>query len=139
MGDSVRKDFVAVIAFSVLAALEGCASSGVRNPDRTSPDRISSGEIASSNVSNAYELITRLRPNWLQRGTAPGSISGRVVARQVILVYLDGSKFGDEVSLRSLGISNLKSLQWLDPDRAATILPNVGRDPIAGAIVISTR
>lgn len=55
-----------------------------------------------------------------------------------MLVYIDGSKYGDLTSLRSLSINGLKSIQWLDAVRAGTLLPNIGSEPIAGAIVITT-
>jgi hypothetical protein len=119
----------AVVGFS------GCASSATTRA-QSSPDRITSTEIVNSSASNAYELISRERPNWLKR-TAPGSLSGGL-RNQVVLVYIDGSKYGDLTSLRSLSISGLKSIQWLDAVRAGTLLPNIGSEPIAGAIVIAT-
>jgi hypothetical protein len=66
-------------------------------------------------------------------------MSGGLVTTQAVLVYIDGTKYGEALALKMLGINGLKSLQWLDPVRAGTILPNIGREPIAGAIVISTR
>jgi len=132
----MRSSFLSVIAFGAVVGFSGCASSGT-TPAQSSPDRITSTEIANSSASNAYELINRVRPNWLKR-IAPGSLSGGVRS-QVVLVYIDGSKYGDLTSLRSLSISGLKSIQWLDAVRAGTLLPNIGSEPIAGAIVISTR
>jgi hypothetical protein len=81
-------------------------------------------------------LIERLRPSWL-RPPGSGSLSGGVRS-QVILVYLDGARLGDLVSLRSLSVSGIRSLQWLDAARASTVLPEIGSDPIGGAIVIKT-
>lgn len=131
----MRSSFLSVIALGAVVGFSGCASSGT-TPGQNSPDRITSSEIANSSASNAYELINRVRPNWLKR-TAPGSLSGGVRS-QVVVVYIDGSKYGDLTSLRSLSISGLKSIQWLDAVRAGTLLPDIGSDPIAGAIVIST-
>lgn len=133
----MRFEFVTVITFAALATLSGCAST-TRSPAQTSPDRIGAAEIASSQATNAYELVTRLRPNWLRRTTA-GSMSGGVVSEQAVVVYIDGSKFGDIVSLRALGVAGIRSIQWLDAVRAGAILPNIGSEPISGAIVISTR
>lgn len=115
-------------------ALGACASSG--GATRRSSDHITSAEISTASASNAYELIERLRPNWL-RPTGSGSLSGGVRS-QLILVYLDGTRLGDLGSLRSLNVTGIRSLQWLDAARASTVLPEVGSDPIGGAIVIKT-
>jgi hypothetical protein len=66
-------------------------------------------------------------------------MSGGVVSEQAVVVFIDGNKFGDLISLRTLGIGGIRSIQWLDPVRAGATLPNVGSDPISGAIVITTR
>jgi len=120
----------------LIVGLHACAPTAPGRP-AGSPDSIAKAEITASSASNAYELISRLRPNWL-KPTSPGSISGGVRS-QAVLVYLDGSRFGDAVSLRTLGISNIQSVQWLDAARAATVLPGMTSEPIAGAIVIKTR
>lgn len=132
----MRTTLMTVTAFGALLVLSGCASSGTPRA-QTDPDRITSAEIDKSAASNTYELINRLRPNWLRR-TAPGSLSGGV-RRQVVLVYIDGTKYGELTTLRSLSVSGLKSIQWLDAARAGTLLPGIGSEPIAGAIVITTR
>ena len=132
----MRKSLITIIAFGALVVISGCASSGTTRT-QSEPDRITATEIASSNATNAYELINRVRPNWLRR-TAPGSLGGGVRS-QVVQVYVDGTKYGELTILRSLGISGLKSIQWLDAVRAGTLLPGIGSEPIAGAIVITTR
>jgi hypothetical protein len=132
----VRSTFPTVIAFGALLIISGCASSATTRA-QGEPDLITSTEIASSSASNAYELINRLRPNWLRR-TTPGSLGGGVRS-QVVLVYIDGSRYGDQTALRSLSVGGLKSIQWLDAVRAGTLLPSIGSEPIAGAIVITTR
>lgn len=93
-------------------------------------------EIAATPVSNAYELIERLRPNWLR---SPGMASiGGGAHSQIVVVYLDGQRLGDLESLRTLSASEIQSMQWLDAARAETVLHEVGSDPIRGAILIKT-
>jgi hypothetical protein len=104
----------------------------------SSPDRITSVEIeASTGAQTAYDLIRRLRPRWLQAGPT-GSIGGGRVSQQVLLVYLDGNRLGTAEALRTLSASGIKSMQYYDAVRAATVLREVGSEPISGAIVIST-
>ncbi|HEX7424280.1 MAG TPA: hypothetical protein VF311_10420 [Terriglobales bacterium] len=127
----------AIIPFAVVASLAACASSGTARSTPRSSDQITSAEIASSSASNAYALVERLRPQWL-RAAGVGSIGGGARTRMVV-VYLDGSRLGDIQSLRQLSVDGIKSMQWLDAVRAATVLNPPGSDPIAGAIMIKTQ
>ena len=137
----MRRLFViaALTAIPLLGA--ACASSGTSTPRaaESSPDRITSVEIeATTGASNAYDLIRRLRPRWLTGGGVSSIAQGQV-AGQVLLVYLDGNRLGTSESLRNLNVTGIKSMQYYDAVRAATVLREVGSEPIAGAIVISTR
>ena len=128
------------------AALTGCASSStgtattsgaaaiVRN---SNPDYITSIEVEGTATTNAYDLIRRLRPRWLQNSGA-SSIGGGTVRGQVIAVVLDGQRLGGLETLRTIGTSGIKTLQYYDATRAATVLRDAGSDPVAGAIVITT-
>ncbi|HJQ12607.1 MAG TPA: hypothetical protein VJ840_16360 [Gemmatimonadaceae bacterium] len=123
------------------ALLSACASSsqGTSTPrptsQQSSSDFITSVEVAATPVSNAYDLISRLRPNWLRVET--GSIRSGTRS-QIIVVYLDDTRLGDVTTLRTISTSGIQSLRYYDATRAATVLRNPGSDPIAGAIVIST-
>ena len=127
-------------AFLIAAVtlLVACASSGTGSTrPGSSPTRISRAEITTSNATNAYELISRLRPNWL-RSSGTGSISGGTRSR-MILVYLDGQRLEDLNALRSISISGIASAEWLDSSRAATVLREPPAGPISGAILIKTQ
>ena len=139
---NVRRILVSAAAAAfVLLYVPACASSGTSAESKvreSSPDRITSVEIeATTGAQTAYDLVRRLRPRWLQAGTT-GSIGGGRVSQQVLLVYLDGNRLGTMESLRTLTASGIKSMQYYDAVRAATILREVGSEPISGAIVIST-
>jgi hypothetical protein len=121
---------------AAVVALIACASSGTTAGARHSPDQVTTAEIASSSATNAYELIQRLRPNWLRVRTI-GSIGGGARS-QVVVVYVDGQRLGDTDSLRNLSAAGIISMQWLDAAKAATVLHEMGSEPIAGAIVIKT-
>ncbi len=126
-----------MLRFAILVTVIACASSATPgNSARQLPDQVSSAEIASSGATNAYELIQRLRPNWL-RSPSVGSIGGGARS-QVIVVYLDGQRLGDIDSLRNLSAVGVTSMQWLEATKSATVLHEVGSDPIAGAIIIRT-
>jgi hypothetical protein len=128
-----------IVPLVTLAVFVGCASSAGSPPNpktrTSSPDYVTSIEIQATPASNAYEVISRLRPRWLQT-TATGSLSGS--RSQVIAVYVDGVRVGAKEGLRSIPASSIKTMQYYDAGRAATILRGVGSEPIAGAIVITT-
>ena len=123
-----------VLALVALAA--ACASSGGARTSG-SLDRLSLEEIRGSGATNAYELVTRLRPQWLRVGPT-GSISGREIRNQAVLVYLDGVRLGDVNSLRSVNATTITGMRYLDAIRAPTVLSDIRNEPIAGAILIST-
>jgi hypothetical protein len=123
------------------ALLSACASttpgtSNTRAITRESaPDYITSVEVAATPVANVYDLISRLRPQWLR--TQTGSIRSNT-RNQVVVVYLDDTRIGDVQSLRTISTSGVATLRYYDAARAATVLRNPGSDPIGGAIVITT-
>jgi hypothetical protein len=123
---------------SAVATLAACASSGTGSSTaRSSPDRLTRAEITKSNASTAYELISRLRPNWL-RATGAGSISGGATRTARILVYLDGQRLEDLNSLKTISAGGIQSAEWIDNTRAATVLRDAPTGPIAGAILLKT-
>jgi hypothetical protein len=127
----------ALSRFLIIANLVACASTGTTaGGSRQQTDLITAAEVSSSATTNAWDLINRLRPNWLKQ-QAVGSIGGGA-RTQVIAVYVDGHRYGDASSLQSVSTNGIRSVQWLDAARAATVLTEVGSDPIAGAIVIKT-
>ena len=126
----------ALSRLSIIVTLAACASTGTTAGARPQSDLITAAEIASSGTTNAWDMINRLRPNWLKQQPV-GSIGGGAYS-QVIAVYVDGHRFGDVTSLRTLSAAGIRSAQWLDAARAATVLNEIGSDPIAGAIIIKT-
>jgi hypothetical protein len=128
-----RSYATATLALTVTA----CASAGNPRTTEASRDVVTSIEIDATTASSAYDLINRLRPSWL-RSMGPGSMGGGV-RTQEILVYLDDSRLGGLDALRTLSTSGIRSMRYLDATRAATVLHNVGSEPIAGAIVLSTK
>lgn len=127
---------LALSRFAILVSIVACASSGGTASARHQSDLITATEIATSGTTNAWDMINRLRPNWLKQQSV-GSVGGGA-RTQVVAVYVDGQRFGDISTLRTFSTSSILSAQWLDAARAATVLNEVGSDPIAGAIIIKT-
>jgi hypothetical protein len=121
-----------VLPLALALSFAACATTGSSSGAQRSPDLITADEIATSGANNAFEAVTRLRPQWLRaRGTS--SIAG---GNAVIAVYLGNQRLGDVASLRMISVAGIRSIQWLDAARAATLLGGSGSDPIGGAIVV---
>ena len=122
----------------ILLTLAACASTGASAGSRSSPTRLTRAEIYGSNASNAYELISRLRPDWL-RAQPTASVAGGVVRSQSILVYLNRQRLDDLDALKTISAGGIESAEWIDAARVQTVLSEVPAGSIAGAIVIRTR
>jgi len=80
------------------------------------PNEITREEIQRvEQVSTAYSVVQRLRPNWLRK-RGPSSISNP----GDIIVYVEGSRYGPPESLRQLDPLNVASMRWLTDDQATT-------------------
>ena len=131
-----------IAAAALLLTVPGCASSAASRESNTPPstasqDKITSIEIGGTSGATAYELVSRLRPAWLRSGAA-GSMGGGRITQQTILVYLDGTRMGGLDALRTIQSPGIRSMQWISSTRAAVVLRDVGSEPIAGVISIST-
>jgi len=128
-----------VLALLLLPLLStaGCASSGDGNRDRPTAARDAItlemiDDIAAS-VQDAYSVVDRLRPQWLR---SRGSMSIRNPQPVYPVVYVDGQRFGELDSLRTLGVQSLSSLQFISAPQATT---RYGTGHAGGAILVVTR
>jgi hypothetical protein len=120
-----------VILLAAAVGVWGCSSLN-QGPGR---DRnvISPEEIAASEARNAYELIQRLRPLWLQ---SRGDRSTRL--ETVIVVYQDNAMLGGIDTLERIPIELVRSVRALDSAEAGR-LPGLGSRHVERAIMILTR
>jgi len=115
-----------------LAAALGCASGGTA---ATGTDRnvISETELQSVPASNLYELIEKVRPNFLRsRGQASINLPGGEYA----VVYVDGRSYGDLASLRSLIPNQVSQVRYYDATTAAS---RFGMISATGVIDVTSR
>ncbi len=88
-------------------------------------------EIQSSAATNAFDLIESLRPHWLE-GRGRKSVRSRTASFPV--VYVDGQRFGDILSLATFPAGNIVQIQRMNAGDA-TIRFGVGHS--GGAILIT--
>jgi len=112
------------------ASVGGSASSSAPRPGR---NLITAEEIAGVSVSNLYDAVRLLRPQWLST-TNPSTF--RVAAEGTIIVYMDRIRFGEPEQLRAFPPSLAVSIRFLDPSEANA---EFGVGHLKGAIVVNTR
>lgn len=130
----------AVVALALALASAACAGRRVPQPVQSDRNTITSAEIDSANVATAYDLIRKLRPQFLiGRGqltldprraasTGPGSAAPRV--------YIDEQFYGDLTTLRGILAGSIELIQFYSGSAAQQ---KYGHDNAAGVIAIATK
>jgi hypothetical protein len=113
--------------------LSACATTGSGDAERTSRNEITRAEIVATDVSTAYELVERLRPQWLVPRGRPSFNTPNLG----ILVYQDSYRLGGVEVLRQIPVEDLHTLTYLDGATASSTLAGIGSGHVAGAIVLS--
>ena len=109
------------------------------SPPRLGPGGISDSqlitedEIDASRAANAFEVIRKLRANFL---TYRGETSVKGKSTPYPTVYLDGQQFGPIETLRTIPASQISSIRLLRSWEATT---KYGTGNMGGVIAISTR
>jgi hypothetical protein len=116
----------AAIVCAAVVALAGCTQPKTAQTAPHSRNLITADEIATINVSDAYEVVDRLRPTFL---SARGALTPPVT-------YVDGLPFGDLQSLHRIQPSSVASIQYLDPMMATQ---RYGKAAGGGAILVTTK
>jgi outer membrane cobalamin receptor len=123
--------FAALFVATVLASAAACATIQQKN----SSDRnvITTAEIEAAEANTAYDVIVKLRANYLN-SRGPNSIL--LKQNKEPTVYLDQVEFGSISSLRTIPASNIAEIRFVSGWDAMT---KYGSDHAAGVIQIYTR
>ena len=126
-----------MLALFIVAGVIGCASAGTTGATKSNPNIITQQEIAQAGTGNAYDVIRRLRPNFLvSRGEVTlGNVQNAQTNTPYPNVYLDGLAYGDINSLRNIDSSQLVEVRMYQAWEAQT---KFGLGNNAGVIAIST-
>lgn len=126
----------AAILVAVLPLVSACASVGSSaNSSGPRPNRnlITAEEIAGVSVSNLYDAVRLLRPQWMSTTNPSTFLTG---SEGTIIVYMDRIRFGEPEQLRAFPPSLAVSIRFLDPAEANA---EFGVGHLKGAIVVATR
>lgn len=121
-------------AFLAAAVLTSCG--GARGPTNTAPRRdsnlITADELAASVSSTLYDAVRTLRPAWMMRNRPTAVLQTN---QGELLVYVDGTRFGNLESLRQLTPQGIASVRYHTPGSAEA---RFGPGHLSGAIEITT-
>ncbi len=124
------RSFVALLCAIILA----CAPSRLGPGAMSSSELITEDEITASRGANAYEVIQKLRANFLSyRGETSFDKSK---SQPYPTVYLDGQEFGPIAILRSLPASEISTIRLYRAWEANT---KFGTGNLGGVIAVTTR
>lgn len=101
-----------------LAGVIACASSGGGTGGPPPADRnvITQAELELAVGNNLYEVVEKLRPNFLR---SRGATSITTPGEEYPVVFVDGRKYGDLSSLRTLIPRQVSQVRYYDGNSAA--------------------
>ena len=119
-----------------IIGLSACATASTGKARARDYNVITQDEIVAQNGTNAYEVISHLRPQYLKtRGRT--TIQGQpTVASEYASVFMDNQFFGDLNSLTNIPTINIKEIHYLPVNEAVT---RYGMQYGNGVIEIRTR
>jgi|GEM_PF-713006 len=116
------------------AIVVACATHSAPLTTASDPSMISASEIDSAHQTTAYELIRKLRPQFLQgRGKLSLLLSEPVALPRI---YLDDQYYGDASTLRGILAETIESVRFYS---AAEAQYKYGHDNAAGVIAVATK
>jgi hypothetical protein len=104
-------------------------------PARRDPNLITAEEIAAKPAQTLYDAVRALRPAWMMR-SRPTTLMPQNEGQ--LIVYVDGTRFGNIESLRQFVPNAVQSVRYYSPSDAEA---RFGPGHLHGAIevIISTR
>ncbi|HEY3113466.1 MAG TPA: hypothetical protein VGJ62_07275 [Gemmatimonadaceae bacterium] len=116
-----------------LATAMACAAAGTGTTHVRDSRLITEQEITAANESNAYDVVAKLRPNFLKtRGRSTINAS----ASEYASVFLDGQLYGDLSTLHNIAATQIREIRYISGTDAVT---RYGMQYGAGVIDVRTR
>lgn len=123
-----------VAGLAVMVVCAACASGGGSAPgaERGSSTRIIEAEILrlADSVNSAWEVVQRLRPQWLR---SRGQVSVMSGEGDLPIVYVNNARFGELIVLQNIEAPSVKEMRFV---RAADATTRWGTGHPAGAIEV---
>ena len=133
----MRRSIHVIIALSLTACASANSNANSESLSiRTSPARnvLTAAEIVASRVTDVYQAVTQLRPDFLRRRAS--NVSTMALGRPAaVAVYLDEIPYGGVESLKHIPLDRVRVIRYLNAFDAD--LRWGGSHP-AGAILVVT-
>ncbi len=122
-----------ILVMAVLPLVAACTHPRPTGQEERRSDTITEEEIATTSAANAYEVIRKLRANFLSfRGKT--SLLGTSNADPI--VYVDDQSFGPLSTLRTIPASQIASIRLYRSWEATT---KYGMNNMGGVIAVATK
>jgi hypothetical protein len=135
---SFRRFARVLAAASLAAGFSGCASAGT-HATSTRRDRsvITAADMRELQLSNLYEVVQRLHPEWLTERNAStlGGASGKNTDEMLVQVYLDTQHAGSIEVLKQIPTTGASSIHHYSASEAEA---RFGSGNLNGVIQIVT-
>lgn len=118
--------------FDVSTTVHARADSTRRAPLRRLPDVLTLEEIEAANAIDAYRLVEQLRPTWLHYR---GPVSLRDPAAGLVVVYVDGMRYGRVPDLQNIPADDVVEIRFLN---ASAATQRYGTGHAGGVIAVRT-
>lgn len=120
-----------ILAAAVLTSCGGTRSTNATTPRRDA-DLITAEELATTTSSTLYDAVRALRPAWMTRAR-PTAVMPQNQSQ--VMVYVDGTRFGNLESLRQITPQSAASVRFHSPSSAEA---RFGSGHLLGAIEVTT-
>ena len=124
-----------LVRVAAILGLSACASAGGTSKLKDY-NVIPQNEITAQNGTNAYDVISHLRPQYLKTRGRTSIQNQPTVASEYASVFVDSQFYGDLNSLRDIASINIKEIRYLPANEAVT---RYGMQYGNGVIEIRTR
>lgn len=133
MQSAFRSVLRSLALLAVVGSLAACVGGGARERSRARipGDVVTAAEIAETSASTAYHALEMLRPTFL-RARGSQTFQGSYPP----VVYLDGQRWGEIESLRSIPAGDVALVRRLS---AADAQSKFGMDNFGGVLEITTK
>ena len=125
------------IAILGLVLVAACSSASTKGSTSAAPrgnrDLITRAQIDQMSVQDAYEIVSRMRPEFLREQRGPSSVTRSGI---LPVVYIDGVRRGGPEALRGLRPGEVDEIHFMSATDATT---RYGTDHAAGVIEVKSR
>lgn len=109
-----------LIVLGLATSACAAASSTTRPVYSASREVITAAEIVASRVTDVYQAVLQLRPEYLRRRSMPTIAPYR---GPEVTVFLDDIEFGNAQSMRNIPLERVRVIRYLTPSEAALRWP----------------